>query len=305
MIYRHGVTHTMRYKRTSVTTIGFLVILLIGAYFYLAKENAIAPVVVEAPKTLTYTNPKFGITFDYPDVYTLTENNFDTTAGMGSGLGITLLEKGITIPQEGDGPTAITLSIHQSALVELADENALEFWIRNSQFSNFQIATTPQTVAMTLAGEPAFTYSWDGLYPGRSVVTGKNGDVFMFSVTYNGEADTAKQEDFLALLNTVRFLSSSTTPIDPPNTVMIRGVYECLPHKDTSGPQTEECVAGIKAEDGKHYALDLASVNKANTTSGATVEVIGLLVPIEQISSNMWNKFDVTGIIKVSSFKKI
>ena len=295
-----------KYTFTQSTAIAFLVLLLIGGYLYLTKERAIAPTLTtQEPKILTYTNQKFGVAFDYPDTYTVTENNFDSTTGMGSGLNVTLLEKGTTIPAGGDGPTAITLSIHQSALVELANENALEYWIRNSQFSNFKTATVKDPVAMTVANEQAFTYSWDGLYPGRSVAVGKNGDVFMFSVTYNGETDTVKQEDFLTLLKTVKFSLPITTQINAPNTVMLRGIYECLPHKDTSGPQTEECIHGIKAEDGKHYAIDVSSVGIADSTVGTTIEVIGLLVPIEQISTNMWNKYDLTGIIKVSSFRKI
>jgi len=37
--------------------------------------------------------------------------------------------------------------------------------------------------------------------------------------------------------------------------VSLRGTSTCLPHIDTSGPQTLECAIGLKTEDGKYYAL--------------------------------------------------
>lgn len=37
--------------------------------------------------------------------------------------------------------------------------------------------------------------------------------------------------------------------------VSLRGTSVCLPHLDTSGPQTMECAIGLKTEDGTYYAL--------------------------------------------------
>ncbi len=108
------------------------------------------------------------------------------------------------------------------------------------------------------------------------------------------------------MLETVRF-QGDVSSTDVPVTRTLRGEYECLPHKASGEMQTLECSFGMKAADGKHYALDLQSMDNSviNTEMGAAIEVGGLLVPIEQISSDIWNKYDIAGIIKVSSFKKI
>jgi hypothetical protein len=37
--------------------------------------------------------------------------------------------------------------------------------------------------------------------------------------------------------------------------IQINGTAVCLPHKDTSGPQTMECAYGLKDDTGRYYAL--------------------------------------------------
>jgi hypothetical protein len=43
----------------------------------------------------------------------------------------------------------------------------------------------------------------------------------------------------------------------PPDghTITITGQYVCLPHKDTTGPQTDECAYGLKDDHGVYYGL--------------------------------------------------
>lgn len=43
--------------------------------------------------------------------------------------------------------------------------------------------------------------------------------------------------------------------VEDETTVVVEGTALCLPHKDTSGPQTMECALGIKDEKGQYYAL--------------------------------------------------
>jgi hypothetical protein len=38
-------------------------------------------------------------------------------------------------------------------------------------------------------------------------------------------------------------------------TITVAGEYVCLPHKDTTGPQTQECAFGLKTDGGVYYAL--------------------------------------------------
>lgn len=106
-----------------------------------------------------------------------------------------------------------------------------------------------------------------------------------------------------------------TSTMDPgletPTQTTLKGTWVCLPHQITGdGMETMECAYGIKADDGKHYALDLSAatfpsdfMNSLKTNDQVTVS--GLVTPIEQISNNaQWSMYDVRGVIKVSSLEK-
>ncbi len=92
-----------------------------------------------------------------------------------------------------------------------------------------------------------------------------------------------------------------------PSPATVRGDYVCLPHKDTSGPSTLECAYGIKADTG-YYALDMSGLAQGTVPAAETgerVEVTGTFTPIELLSSTSVAKYDVQGVIKVTSFKKL
>lgn len=60
--------------------------------------------------------------------------------------------------------------------------------------------------------------------------------------------------------------------------VTINGEAMCLPHKDTSGPQTMECAFGLKDEKGQYYALGDTDPNYKNLSAlpmGEKIEVKG------------------------------
>jgi hypothetical protein len=94
---------------------------------------------------------------------------------------------------------------------------------------------------------------------------------------------------------------------EPPQEVTMSGETVCLPHKDTDGPQTMECAFGLKADNGNHYALNMTQVQNGGMIgfdTGMRMTVTGLLVPIEQISTDMWNKYDIKGIVSVTSVEQ-
>lgn len=102
--------------------------------------------------------------------------------------------------------------------------------------------------------------------------------------------------------------NSSTIVLETPHQVSLTGLYICLPHKDTSGPQTMECALGMKADDGTFYALDTSNVPTNVSTLIATnvqIKVEGMLIPIEQISTNQWDKYGIKGIIQVTSMTEL
>jgi hypothetical protein len=104
-------------------------------------------------------------------------------------------------------------------------------------------------------------------------------------------------------------IQTGPTPTSIPNipikTTLV-GIYTCLPHRNTKGPVTLECALGLKADDGYHYALDTSLVPDIaqDTPTGTRLEVHGLLVPIEQISANTWQKYDIQGIMQVEVIQK-
>lgn len=90
--------------------------------------------------------------------------------------------------------------------------------------------------------------------------------------------------------------------LEVPAQTSLTGEQSCLPHRNTQGPVTMECALGIKADDGFYYALDLGKLDqevvmKVWASQQLTVE--GLLVPIEQLSSDSWQKYQIEGVMRV------
>lgn len=92
----------------------------------------------------------------------------------------------------------------------------------------------------------------------------------------------------------------------PNNTITITGTFTCLPHKNTSGPQTMECAFGLKADDGHYYALDIYDYEQKNGSGSFPTEgrlsLSGRFVPLEALSSDVWYKYNMKGIVSVTDF---
>lgn len=90
---------------------------------------------------------------------------------------------------------------------------------------------------------------------------------------------------------------------EPPERVSVVGYWECLPHKDTGGPQTEECALGIAIDqsDG-HYAVSTAlmAAQTDGFRTGERVRVTGPLVPPEPAS-----RYDTDGTIWATSIERL
>lgn len=86
------------------------------------------------------------------------------------------------------------------------------------------------------------------------------------------------------------------------DTVQIEGTVVCLPHKDTSGPQTMECAFGIKDAKGKYYGLkdtDNSYKNIQTVPTGKSVRVHGLL------GASLDTRYDTAGTIEISSIDEL
>lgn len=82
----------------------------------------------------------------------------------------------------------------------------------------------------------------------------------------------------------------------------MQGKVICLQHRDTSGPQTLECDLGIQTDQGLNYALDTSLMSQIppQFKNGDTISANGILTPIENLSSDHWQKYDVKGIFSAT-----
>ncbi len=87
-----------------------------------------------------------------------------------------------------------------------------------------------------------------------------------------------------------------------PQNVTLSGTYTCLPHLDTTGPQTEECAFGIRTDEGDYYAVNFGQSASAmeQFQSGAHVRAEGFVVIKEALSSDHWQKYNMKGIFTVT-----
>lgn len=93
-----------------------------------------------------------------------------------------------------------------------------------------------------------------------------------------------------------------------PQRVSVVGYRECLPHKDTSGAQTKECMLGLAIDqsDG-HLALDLSLMSSYSGALlvGTKLRVEGVLIPVNQLSTNQWDKYDIDGVLSATSIVEV
>lgn len=82
----------------------------------------------------------------------------------------------------------------------------------------------------------------------------------------------------------------------------LSGEVVCLPHKDTDGPHTLECAIGMKTDTGEYYAVDMAMMSQqhAPLETGERFKANGLITPVEMLSSDHWQIYDIEGIFSIT-----
>lgn len=82
--------------------------------------------------------------------------------------------------------------------------------------------------------------------------------------------------------------------------VVLEGTYVCLTPNDGSTPR--ECSPGLQTSDGL-YALDLGELigagGNAQLTNGTKIFAGGTIISVDEISSEQWDKYDVTEVMRV------
>ena len=85
-----------------------------------------------------------------------------------------------------------------------------------------------------------------------------------------------------------------------PRQITVTGKVICLPHKDTSGPQTMECAFGIKDIAGTNYALrDPEMKYVTNLQMDTDTTISGMLDTSS--ATDPQQKYDVAGTIEISN----
>lgn len=107
----------------------------------------------------------------------------------------------------------------------------------------------------------------------------------------------------LAVVTRNPLASAPSAPLDPtPQNVTLSGTFMCLPHRDTTGPQTEECAFGMQTDDGRYYAVNFGQSAGAMEMfqSGAHFTAEGFTIIKEALSTNQWDKYNMVGIFTVT-----
>lgn len=103
-------------------------------------------------------------------------------------------------------------------------------------------------------------------------------------------------------------LTVEGSPATMPETRTLAGASTCLAHKDPN-LGTEECALGFKADGGMSYVLDLGLLESTEAStliqSGARVEVTGTFTPVEALSNDHWMKYEMEGVIRVTSVRAL
>lgn len=106
----------------------------------------------------------------------------------------------------------------------------------------------------------------------------------------------------VAVLGFVLYKILEPRPVVVPDegSISIKGTTLCLPHKDTSGPQTLECAYGLKDEKGQYYAIRDLDPTYKNISSLAMNSEVTLVGNFREETSKI---YPIVGAIEISEIK--
>lgn len=166
-------------KKSILTILGLLVIL--GVILFFTQKKTL---VVEEPVSSTYTSEKYGISFEVPEGYTLSESERGS-AHRGHYSIVMIKNEDLPAPENGEGPTSINIDIYQNNI----DQQTLPAWFHGTNNSNSKLTATQSYASTTVAGKEAIAYRWSGLYEGETIAFRHNGNIVALTVTYMDEQD--------------------------------------------------------------------------------------------------------------------
>ncbi|HYF28990.1 MAG TPA: hypothetical protein VEA36_01330, partial [Candidatus Paceibacterota bacterium] len=161
-----------------------LALLIVGAAAYaFSTRKALSPAepVNEAPgavAAMRYTNFEHDFRFTYPEGYVLTEAERGD-AHRGHYQVMLVAEENAVPPENGEGPTAITVDVYQNDI----DQQPVMNWITTTNIANFKLGDG-KLAERRVGGEAAYTNTWSGLYEGKTTTFAHGDDIIAVSVTW-------------------------------------------------------------------------------------------------------------------------
>lgn len=172
--------------RSLILIVLAIVIVGAGAYAFFAKKALSPTDDLSADLTnadVRYASTEHNIYFMYPKGYVLTEQEVGN--GEREHHMTMLVRKGDEVaPEGGEGPVAITVDIYDNS----SDKLSVMDWMKNTNQSNFKLGPGTYDTEQ-VAGETAYSYTWSGLYEGRTTVLAHGTDIVAISVTYMDPSD--------------------------------------------------------------------------------------------------------------------
>ncbi len=162
---------------------------------------SVPPVAGEALRS--YEVAGYGLSFEYSPYYYLASRDAGSPAR--PQRAVVLVEdtplhrdlvEGRATEWVGEGPTVITVDAFENP-----EGYSVEEWLREA--TNWKLATSDLT-PVSVGGAEGVSFTWTGLYEGKSAVVGHGGRIFVFSVTWLTPEDRIL-EDYEALLASARF----------------------------------------------------------------------------------------------------
>lgn len=135
-----------------------------------------------------------GVSFMYPDTYELASQ----PGAPGDGDTLVLLPKGTQIPEGGEGPPAITMTVIRNAT------SSLEQWIRTDPRSNFHLSSDKLLAQTTVGGVNAYQYTHSGLYESDAFAVANKGKIYIFAAGWLSANDQIRT-DLQRLVSSVQF----------------------------------------------------------------------------------------------------
>jgi hypothetical protein len=169
-----------------------IIAVVLGGFWFAKNKISSSPEPVQK-----YSSSQYGISFSYPENYVLSEQDISNPELQAHHSIILMRKEDLPPPVDGEYPPSITIDIYPNT------SGTAEAWARTSPQSNFN--SGEKVISnLTIAGEPAISYRWSGLYEGTTIATVKSNTLYVLTVTYL-EMGAPIVQDFVTIRDSIKF----------------------------------------------------------------------------------------------------